>query len=397
MRRALLILFPLYLAQGLPYGFQVTALPLLLRARGVSLAAIGFVGLLALPWMAKALWAPLVDRFGSRRIGHYKSWILPLQAAMSALALALSPVAAHSIPALLAGLFALNLLAATQDIAVDGLAVRTLREDELGPANAIQVVGYKAGMLIGGGLLLLLSDRYGWHGVFAGMSLVMALVCVMSWLMIDEQHGLARDLGPRQRMGDIARALWQAARQQGGPFLVVIATYKIGETMVDAMFKPFLHDAGFSAADIGLWLGTYGMVASLLGSAAGGAFARRAGIERTVVLSAALRVAPLLGVWWLTLAAPSAQAVITINVLEHFFGGMLTTAMFALMMKRTERSIGATHYTLLASIEVAGKSPGNWASGFIAERSGYGALFLLGSALSAIYVGLAAWLLRRRK
>ena len=36
---------------------------------------------LALAWVFKFLWAPLVDRYGSRRRGHFRSWILPLQLA----------------------------------------------------------------------------------------------------------------------------------------------------------------------------------------------------------------------------------------------------------------------------------------------------------------------------
>ena len=48
MRRPLLVLFPLYFAQGLPYGFQATALPVYLREQGVSLSKIGFAGLLSL-------------------------------------------------------------------------------------------------------------------------------------------------------------------------------------------------------------------------------------------------------------------------------------------------------------------------------------------------------------
>ena len=75
----LLLLTFLYLSQGLPFGFQATALPVYLRANGVSLEAIGFVTSLAAPWMLKPLWAPLVDRYGSARFGRRKSWILPLQ------------------------------------------------------------------------------------------------------------------------------------------------------------------------------------------------------------------------------------------------------------------------------------------------------------------------------
>ena len=35
---------------------------------------------------------------------------------------------------------------------------------------------------------------------------------------------------------------------------------------------------------------------------------------------------------------------------EHLLGGALTTVLFALMMRHTDREIGATHYTLLAEL-----------------------------------------------
>ena len=80
--KKLATLLVLYFAQGLPFGFQATALPVLLRARGVSLQAIGFAGLLAAPWLTKALWAPWVDRYAFPGFGRRKSWIVPMQAAL---------------------------------------------------------------------------------------------------------------------------------------------------------------------------------------------------------------------------------------------------------------------------------------------------------------------------
>ena len=133
------------------------------------------------------------------------------------------------------------------------------------------------------------------------------------------------------------------------------------------------------------------------GSAAGGVFARQAGIERALVWSAVLRAPAMFGEWWLTQTAPTAASVIAVNGAEHFTGGLLTTCMFALMMKRTERSIGATHYTLLATVEVLGKSPASWSSGFLAERYGYSGLFFTGSVVSMLYVFVAAGLLRRKR
>ncbi|MEG1155886.1 MAG: MFS transporter, partial [Acinetobacter sp.] len=79
MRNTYILLFSLYWAQGLPVGFMTHALPVILRAEGVSLAHIGGFGLLMLPWSIKIFWAPWVDRYGKKSQGHYRSWIIPLQ------------------------------------------------------------------------------------------------------------------------------------------------------------------------------------------------------------------------------------------------------------------------------------------------------------------------------
>jgi membrane-bound metal-dependent hydrolase YbcI (DUF457 family) len=62
------------------------SLPVLLRQNGVDLALIGLLKLLALPWLLKALWAPWIDRMASRRLGHHRGWILPLQLTVIAIA-----------------------------------------------------------------------------------------------------------------------------------------------------------------------------------------------------------------------------------------------------------------------------------------------------------------------
>src|SRR5262245_52582919 len=74
----------LYFCQGLPGGFLAVALPVILLDRGVSMTEVGFASALSLPWTLKILWAPIVDRHGSRRFGRRKSWMLPAMAAMLA-------------------------------------------------------------------------------------------------------------------------------------------------------------------------------------------------------------------------------------------------------------------------------------------------------------------------
>ena len=65
---------------------------------------------------------------------------------------------------------------------------------------------------------------------------------------------------------------------------------------------------------------------------------------------------------------------------------MLTTAVFAFMMFNVDRIIGATHYTLFASIEVIGKSPGAALSGIVAQRFGYSVCFVSGTIISALVI-----------
>ena len=77
-------------------------------------------------------------------------------------------------------MFFLNFFAATQDIAVDGIAVALLTSDELGKGNTAQVVGYKIGSIFGGGVLVWFMDSLGWSGLF----LVLTLLYIEALLFI---------------------------------------------------------------------------------------------------------------------------------------------------------------------------------------------------------------------
>lgn len=386
--KKLATLLALYFAQGLPFGFQATALPLMLRERGVSLQAIGFAGLLSAPWMAKALWAPWVDRFGSARFGRRKSWIVPMQGGLVVAALIAAQTPSQAV--LLALIFIMNLLAATQDIATDGLAVGWLQDDELGPGNAIQVVGYKLGMLTGGGLLVWASPHLGWSGLFHVMAAMLLLVLLIALTLREPVT-----VQPQAEHIDFGRLLTLLRRvlfdRTNLALIAVVLTYKMGESLATAMWKPMLFDRGFGASNIGLWDGTYGMICSLLGSLASGWLVRRHGARNTLPWVACLRALGVGAQLWLSLRPqPGAEAVIAVTCIEHLFGGAITTVLFTLMMRHSEREIGATHYTLLASLEVWGKVPLSTLSGVIADALGYPALYAIATALCVGFIALAA-------
>lgn len=381
----------LYLVQGLPFGFQAEALPSLMAERGLTLESIGYSSALAAPWMGKALLAPVVDRFGSSRIGRRKSWILPLTALLSLAAFVAAFFAkGASLTPLMVLIFLMNLFAAMQDIAVDGLAVDLLDPSELGAGNAIQVVGYRLGMIASGGLLVWASKFIGWDGLFYVVSAI-AFFGLCAAFSLNEPASVSgsKEKPQHQSIVGILRVVYTAMNAPGGRgLLVVIATYKMGESMAEGMWKPFLvKQAGYSPAQLGLWVGTYGAVAAICGSLCGGLLARRLSFAQALFIPAAFRVLAIAYQWVLVRAGhPGENAVIGVTIFEHFFAGMITPIMFALMMSRVDRSIGATHYTFLATIEVLGKSPTRFFSGVIAARFGFPGTFAAGVLLSLVFL-----------
>ena len=122
-----MLLFLLYFGQGLPYGFQVKLLPLLLRKQSFSLSRVDFSRLLSLPWIFKFTVAPFVDNFWSLDL-----WILFGSMAMAILCFTSAIVGFGHIIFLLICVFLMNLTSAVQDVAVDTFAISLLKPSDLG-------------------------------------------------------------------------------------------------------------------------------------------------------------------------------------------------------------------------------------------------------------------------
>lgn len=201
----LVLLASLYCAQGLPSGLVAHSLPVLLRQNGVDLALIGLLKLLALPWLLKVLWAPWIDRIGSRRLGHHRGWILPLQGTVIVCLAGLALIAPQALFGsafwlLLGMLLIINLAAASQDVATDGLAVRLLPERWRGLGNSLQVGGYKVGMLASGSGLLLVIGGLGWN-LSIGLLALALVVLTLPILFFPERRLLPQHIEQAEPAG----------------------------------------------------------------------------------------------------------------------------------------------------------------------------------------------------
>jgi MFS family permease len=377
-RHKILLLTALYAAQGLPYGFFTQALPVLLRDAGLSLKAISATSLLFLPWALKFLWAPFVDHYGTR-----KQWLLPLQASAVAGAILMSQVdLSRGYVVVLAAAFLFNLVAACQDVATDGLAVRMLDTRERGLANGIQVGAYRIGMILGGGLLLWIFARTDWATMFACMAVLLALT-VLPVLPLREPP--QPSAGRAMPASAVAAGWLQRLRVPGmGAFIALICLYKFGDSMVAALIGPFMRDAGLSKETIALMKGTVGSLASLGGAALGGWFAFRAGRRSALLVCGLLQTASLL----FYVAAASGIGGIAMfwagSVAEHLFGSMATVALFTLMMDASDPGHAGTDYTLLACAIVVTMGLANFTGAVIADAAGYLPTFAAGFVLSGI-------------
>ena len=117
----------LYFLQGMPYGFQVKYLPLLMRQHGYELSNISFLNLVSLPWILKFTWAKLFDRFEN----FERFWISGCLVFLSLLSASFTMHA--TVPSVMPMLFFLmSFLSASLDIAVDVLVIRIFEEKDLG-------------------------------------------------------------------------------------------------------------------------------------------------------------------------------------------------------------------------------------------------------------------------
>jgi MFS family permease len=375
-RHKIVLLAALYLAQGLPYGFFTQALPVLLRDAGYSLKAISATSLLFLPWALKFLWAPFVDHWGTRR-----QWLLPLQIAAVAGALLLTQVdLTRGYALVLAAAFAFNLVAACQDVATDGLAVRILETRERGLANGLQVGAYRAGMILGGGLLLWVFARTDWATMFACMAALLALT-MLPVLTLREAPRPPAD--PSVASARVALGWVERLRVPGmGAFIVLICFYKFGDSLVASLVGPFMRDAGLSKETIALMKGTVGSIASLAGAAVGGWYAFRAGRRRALLVCGLLQSASLLFYLGAAQGLGGVAMFWAGTIAEHLLGGMATVALFTLMMDASDPDHAGTDYTLLACAIVVAMGLANFTGAVIADAAGYAPAFVAGFVLS---------------
>jgi PAT family beta-lactamase induction signal transducer AmpG len=385
------LLIALYLAQGLPYGFFTLALPVFLREAGYSLVAISALSWLSLPWALKFLWAPYLDRLWTRR-----ALLLTLQTASIVGAIVLTRVDLDSgYVALLMAAFAFNLIAASQDVVTDGLAVRMLDTRERGLGNGIQVGAYRLGMMFGGGFLLIVYDyTKSWMVMFTCMAVLLALTMLPVVTMREPDRPVT------VAHPGLATLAITWARRLLSPgmlgFVGLIFCYRYGDQMVTTLLSPFLSDQALDKKTIGLMKGVVGNMTSLVGAVLGGWFAFAVSRRRAVLWSGVAQAASFTLYITAALGFGGVALLWVATIVEGVIGTMATVALFTLMMDASDHEHAGTDYTLFASSIVLVSIVGNLSGAAIGDALGYAAAFSVGAVLALAGCLAVVWTLDRK-
>ncbi len=171
----------LYAGQGLPIGIYQVALPAYMASLDMSAAEIGgFIAFVFIPWSCKLIAGPIMDKFSFPAMGRRRPWILMAQSGLllSFLALCfLNPEPASQYWLLAALGFVSNIFGALQDVAVDGMAIDLLREDERAQGNAFMYGGQMTGISLAGA-------TSSWALMNSGLILAAALMALSVFLIL---------------------------------------------------------------------------------------------------------------------------------------------------------------------------------------------------------------------
>jgi PAT family beta-lactamase induction signal transducer AmpG len=396
-RRILLIAF-MGFSSGLPLLLTLSTLSYWLAKLGVDKTSIGLFAAVGIPYSFKFVWAPLLDNIMPPFLGRRRGWGLIIQAALAIAILAMGftdPAVNPWWTALAAVVVAF--LSASQDIVIDAYRIEILPEAEQGAGSAATQVGYRFGLLAAGAGALALADFVSWHWVFAFLALLM-VVGMATMLLAPEPAAPPRPKG--ETLAD-----W-VQRSIAGPFLdffqrrgwivilLFVLLYKFGDAISGTMATPFYVEMGFSGVEIAAVTKVFGIVATLVGTLAGGLVVARFGIMKALLLGGILQA---VGILLFAVLAVHGHSNLWLAVAvggDNFVGGLGSAAFVAYLSALCNIAFTATQYALLSSFMAVGRTILSSGSGWLAQILGWPAFFVVSAGLAIPGLLLLLWLAR---
>lgn len=422
-RGRLTAFFLLYLTEGIPLGFAATAVATQLRRQGVGPAEIGaFIGAFYLPWAFKWAYGPVVDVFASSRLGRRRGWILGMQVMM---VLTLLSTVMLDLPRQL-GLFTVillvhNVFSATQDVAIDALAVNTLQEHERATANGMMFAGASLGQAVGGSGALFVAAQFGFQSSFYFVCGAILLVTLFVVLPLKEAPDPAWEV---KRGGGLHAALREMLSFVVNAFRSFVGTRGAFAGLGMALLPPGAMCLGLAlqsnlAVELGLpddqvaWLNLWSTVIGAAGCVLGGLISDRVDRRKALNVYILLMSVPVLVLafilqreGWITADANKAglhNAALGSLVLAFWvatlsyalFNGMMYSTANAIFMDVTNPAVAATQFTAYMAMANLAISYSSIWQGIGIESWGYPTTMVIDGFFGLAYLLLLPFTRRR--
>jgi len=373
-----------------------------MRIEGLSLEQIGgFVAALFIPWSFKWLLAPVVDIVKLRRFGGRKAWIIGCTIMMIVtLAITATVDFVEDFQLLLWMIVLNNLFCATQDVAIDSLAVSTLKKDERASGNGYMFGGQFFGIALGGGGAIFVSSLWGINIslYFVSALLFLNLLFILFFIVDDD----AKVVDPPRKVGQFAhfigtlgafiREVYTGFLESGsGPrFGLLFALLPAGAmALAYALLGTIQVDYGLNQTQISqLSLGV--ALTSAVGCIVGGILGSRFGAKRITMIFYISTVIPTIILAWQISTVGLTNIPIglfRLLILGHaLLFGVGFAVRVALFMGMTNPAVAATQFTAYMALTNVAISMGNYWQGMVAERMDYAVALYLDAAIVVLAI-----------
>jgi MFS transporter, PAT family, beta-lactamase induction signal transducer AmpG len=381
-------------ASGFPNQITESALHAWLKDSGATNTTIGILSYVALPYLLKFLWAPLIDRYPLPILGRRRGWVLLMQLALAAtIAMFALQNPAESLTPITICAVAIVFFSATQDIAFDAYRTDVAEPHERGLAAAASNLGYRTTAWVAAAFALVVADYFGWKPALLILAAVMAGFCLGTVLAPEPRY---RHQPPRTLRESVVTPLQELLGTPSAvAFILLVLLFKVGDAFALRLFTPFMMDVGFSKTEIALVLKALFTASAVIGAILGGIFMVRLGLLRSMLIFGVLQAASNLLYYALAVAGKSYPLMVAAVSIDNLAGAMGNIASVALMMALCDVRFSAFQYALLSAIAMTPRYMLGGPAGWIADNAGWDMYYIISFLLAMPGLALV-WLMREK-
>ena len=404
----------LYFAMGLPFVVLNMVSAVLFKDLGISDAQIAFwTSLIMWPWTIKFLWSPFLEIFRTKKFFVVTTQLLSgILFGLAALSLHLPSFFAVTIAVFAVVAFS----GATHDIAADGVYMSELTTQDQAKYIGWQGAFYNLAKLVAtGGLVWFAGWLYegfsadgasSYDASVGSWTVVLLLLCV-TLVALGLYHLRALPSGGSASEGRSLRDGLSGLREVIGAFftkrhiwyyIAFIILYRLGEGFVMKIVPLFLKadtasgGLGLSNQQIGLYYGTFGAGAFLLGSLLAGYYIAHRGLRRTLFTLCCIFNIPFAVYALLAWLQSQSMWLVGGGIVVEYFGygfGFVGLTLFMMQQVAPGRHQMA-HYAFASGIMNLSVMLTGAVSGYLSDALGYG-MFFLAVMLATVPAFLVTW------